>query len=108
MKFLNETATKSRERGIILTLHHPLGGDGPFDARPARARIGWQILSANKTGKAERRLNKRGVSDRNVKDYLHLCAAMWYQKGSGGDSEVGSSAAICVTIQGVSPFQDAP
>lgn len=72
MKFLNETATKSRERGISLTLHHPLGGDGPFDARPARARIGWQILSANKTGKAERRLNKGGVSDRNVKDYLHF------------------------------------
>lgn len=35
-------------------------------------------------------------------------AAVWYQKGSGGDSEVGSSAAICVTIQGVSPFEDAP
>lgn len=38
----------------------------------ARACIGWQILSANKTGKAERRLNKRAVSDRNVRDYLHF------------------------------------
>lgn len=34
--------------------------------------MGWQILSANKAGKAERRLNKSGVSDSNVKNYLHL------------------------------------
>ena len=39
---------------------------------PPKPRIGWQILSANKTGNAERRLNKRGVNDKNVKDYLHF------------------------------------
>lgn len=102
MKFLNETATESGGRHIILMLHHPLGGDGPVDARSARARIGGQIVSANKTGKAEHRLNKRGVTDRNVTDYLHFVGRCG--GGSEGIRRWGRRAAL----QSVPPFKDEP
>lgn len=52
--------------------------------RSARACIGWQILSANKTGKAERRLNKRAVSDRNVRDYLRFAGRCGVVSGIWG------------------------
>lgn len=73
--------------------------------RSARACIGWQILSANKTGKAERRLNKRAVSDRNVRDYLHFagrCGVVSGIWGGGvwqGWKVGGRRVAVCVALQ---------
>lgn len=80
----------------------------PFDARSARACRGWRILSVNKTGKAESRLNKKkkggggGVSDRNVKDYLHF-AGRCDVVSEGLRWGCGGSAA-----RSVPPFKAAP
>lgn len=79
MKFLNEAATQSIQWNIILTPHCPEGVSGPFlMCDPPRLALAGRFYQQTRQASAvlcdamQIRLNKRGVTDKNVKDYLHF------------------------------------